>query len=182
MRQFYTTLLIRVCFAIYWAISMNIYTETSQPGWRIIMASPTKFFEQDGPYSWIVLITLILCNFSSFGFLMGTLGPLSDLFPQVFDRDQAETNIISSTALAVFSFASKCDTVWISYCFGSYLTFLLFSCHQHHSCGGFTWCDIEKQNSLQLWIHCFTGYPNCGGLNANAIRIIPTAKFTCTYI
>ena len=72
------------------------------------MASPTKFFEQDGPYSWIVLITLILCNFSSFGFLMGTLGPLSDLFPQVFDRDQAETNIISSTALAVFSFASKC--------------------------------------------------------------------------
>ena len=72
------------------------------------MASPTKFFKQDGTYSWIVLVTIILCNFSSFGFLMGTLGPLSDLFPQVFDRDQAETNIISSTALAVFSFASKC--------------------------------------------------------------------------
>ena len=72
------------------------------------MASPTKYFEQDGTYSWIVLVTIILCNFSSFGFLMGTLGPLSDFFPQVFDRDQAETNIISSTAMAVFSYASKC--------------------------------------------------------------------------
>lgn len=71
------------------------------------MVAKTEFFAHDGAYSWIVLVTIILCSFSSIGFLMGTLGPLSDLFPTVFETDQAETNIVSSTALIVFCFASE---------------------------------------------------------------------------
>ena len=52
-------------------------------------------------------LTIILSNFSSFGFLMGTLGPLSEVLPAVFNKNQAETNIVSSTALIAFCFASE---------------------------------------------------------------------------
>ena len=72
------------------------------------MATSAEFFDYVGAYSWIILITIVLCNFSSFGFLLGNLGPLSNLFPQHFGRDQVETNIITSIALAIFSLSSKC--------------------------------------------------------------------------
>ena len=52
-------------------------------------------------------LTIILSNFSSFGFLIGTLGPLSEVLPAVLNKNQAETNIVSSTALIVLCFASE---------------------------------------------------------------------------
>ena len=46
-------------------------------------------------------------QFSSFGFLMVTLGPLREVLPAVLNKHQAETNIVSSTALIAFCFASE---------------------------------------------------------------------------
>ena len=52
-------------------------------------------------------MTIILSRFSSIGFFLGTLEPLSDVLPLAFQTDQAQTNIVTSTASAVISFASK---------------------------------------------------------------------------
>ena len=52
-------------------------------------------------------LTIILSNFSSFGMLMGTLGPQSEVLPAVLNKNQAETNIVSSTAWIAFCFASE---------------------------------------------------------------------------
>ena len=72
-----------------------------------MVSFPAQFFTQDGAYSWVVLVTIILSSFSSIGFLLGTLGPLSDVLPLALRTDQAQTNIVTSTASAVISFASK---------------------------------------------------------------------------
>ena len=65
------------------------------------------FYKHDGPYSWIVLVVLILNTFSTYGFMAGSVGLLGNAFPDVFDEDQTKTNIISSVAFGVYLFSSK---------------------------------------------------------------------------
>ena len=64
-------------------------------------------FEHDGLYSWLVLITIIFCNFSSSGFIGGNLGVKSGYYPDIFDAESARTNVISSVALGVFLLTGK---------------------------------------------------------------------------
>ena len=68
------------------------------------------FYKHDGPYSWIVLVVLILNTFSTYGFIAGNMGLLGDIFPAFFNEVEAKTNIITSVAFGVFLFSSKfCD-------------------------------------------------------------------------
>lgn len=70
----------------------------------------TSFYRPDGPYSWLILVMVILNSLSTYGFMLANLGILSDIYQDLFQRDQAETNIISSVGVGVFLFSSK----WIT--------------------------------------------------------------------
>lgn len=63
-----------------------------------------RIVETDGVYSWFVLVTIILCNFSSYGFIAGNSGVMSGYYPEMFEKEQATTNVISSIALGMLMF------------------------------------------------------------------------------
>ena len=70
------------------------------------MSSSSDFYHPDGGYSWIVLATIVLHSFA-FSFIACNQGVMSDYYPQLFDEEQAKTNIISALAMGVFLFCSK---------------------------------------------------------------------------
>ena len=90
----------------------------------------TDFYRPDGPYSWIVLALVIVNTFSSYGFIAGNIGVLTDVLPDLLNEDQATTNIVPSMSISVYLFGSKSSIL---------LYFILMS--QLSS-----YCDIDQIN------------------------------------
>ena len=67
-----------------------------------------EFWKKDGPYSWVILITIVLSRFAGLGFAIATTGVLADEYPRHFGVEQAETNVIGSTLLGVYLFSGMC--------------------------------------------------------------------------
>ena len=63
----------------------------------------------DTPYSWIVLLGVIVCNFTSVGVLFGSAGVFSAEYPLLLNTEKKHTNIISSVTTGVFLFTGKCS-------------------------------------------------------------------------
>jgi len=61
----------------------------------------------DTPYSWIVLLGVIVCNFTSVGVLFGSAGIFSAEYPLLLNTEKKHTNIISSVTTGVFLFSGK---------------------------------------------------------------------------
>ena len=71
------------------------------------------FYKHDGPYSWIVLVVLILNTFSTYGFMAGSVGLLGNAFPDVFDEDQTKTIYLFSSK----SYSRRCVHPCINFMF-----------------------------------------------------------------
>ena len=66
-----------------------------------------EFWKKDGPFSWVILVTIVLSRFAGIGFSISTAGVFSDAYPEHFGVPQAETNVIGATVLGVFLFTGK---------------------------------------------------------------------------
>jgi len=70
----------------------------------------TPSLKFDTPYSWIVLLGVIVCNFTSVGVLFGSAGVFSSEYPSLLNTEKKHTNIISSVTSGVFLFSGE----WLS--------------------------------------------------------------------
>lgn len=66
-----------------------------------------EFWRKDGPYSWVILMTIVLCRYVGIGFAIASAGVLADEYPRHFGVEQAQTNIIGSALLGVFLFSGE---------------------------------------------------------------------------
>lgn len=71
----------------------------------------SKFMRKDGPYSYIVLVTIVLSHFSCTGFAFGSAGVFAEAYPKIFNAEQAKTNVIGSTLVGVYFLSGKYCTL-----------------------------------------------------------------------
>lgn len=64
-----------------------------------------EFWRKDGPYSWVIMVTIAVSRFSGISFGLTTLGVLAGEYPKHFGVEQAQTNLIGSTLLGMFLFS-----------------------------------------------------------------------------
>ena len=70
--------------------------------------STSSFMRKDGPYSYIVLITIAVNVIFVPGFAMSSVGVFADIYPTLLNSDSTQTNIIGSVLLAVLLFTGLC--------------------------------------------------------------------------
>ena len=78
-----------------------------------------EFCRKDGPYSWVILVTIIVSRVAGITFVITTTGVLADECPRLFNVEQAQTNIIPSTLLGVLLFSG-------TYYFPKYILFCVY--------------------------------------------------------
>ena len=68
-----------------------------------------EFWSKDGPYSWVILVTIVISRVAGITFVVTTTGVFADEYPRLFNVEQAQTNIIPSTLLGVLMFSGMHD-------------------------------------------------------------------------
>lgn len=63
--------------------------------------------KKDGPYSWLVLLAIIVTNFCCMGYLVGSASIYSEVYPRLLNKDITVTNVIGSTLMGVFMFSGN---------------------------------------------------------------------------
>lgn len=56
---------------------------------------------KDGPFSWIILATIIVNGFSGLGWLFGSIGVFADVFPGLLGIEAAKANSLGSSFIGV---------------------------------------------------------------------------------
>ena len=56
----------------------------------------SNFMRRDGPYSWIILVTIVVNSFCSLGWLFGSIGVFADTFPELLGIDEAKGSSLGS--------------------------------------------------------------------------------------
>lgn len=72
-----------------------------------MMALPANFWSQDGPYSWIVLLVMVI-NSTMVGLLYTVVGVMTNEYPRLLNIEQSQANLVGSVLLGVFLFTGKC--------------------------------------------------------------------------
>ena len=67
------------------------------------MALSPNFWKHDGPYSWIVLLVIVV-NSTMVGLLYTVVGVMTNEYPTLLSISQSQANLVGSILLGVFLF------------------------------------------------------------------------------
>ena len=67
------------------------------------MACSEGFWRKDGPYSWIILLIMVV-NSSMVGILYTIFGVMTEKYPHLMGIEQSSANLVGSVGLGIFLF------------------------------------------------------------------------------
>ena len=70
------------------------------------MACSEGFWRKDGPYSWIILLIMVV-NSSMVGILYTIFGVMTEKYPHLMGIEQSSANLVGSVGLGIFLFTGK---------------------------------------------------------------------------
>ena len=66
-----------------------------------------SFMQKDGPYSWIILCTILVNGFCGLGWLFGSIGVFADTFPELLNVNETKATALGSTFQGICFFTGK---------------------------------------------------------------------------